>query len=324
MRVALDVSPLVQTRAATAKYVRRLLERAEVEYVQLSWGGGSRAAALARDILWYPRLLPRRATAYQSEVTHCPTFRGPLRRSGPLVVTVHDLAVLRRPEAFNRWSRSYSRLAVPRVVRAADRLIAVSEFTRDELVDMLGVPEAKIRVVPNGVDEGFRPDGPAEQGDYVLAVGTVEPRKNLPRLVEACGLLGRELRIAGAAGWGDVRLDARHVRPLGFVDDDRLAALYRGAACVAYPSLYEGFGIPVVEAMACGAPVVTSRGGATEEVAGGAAILVDPGEPEAIAEGIEAAVADRDRLVPLGLERARAFDWTATARRTAEVYRELA
>jgi glycosyltransferase involved in cell wall biosynthesis len=326
MRVALDVSPLVQTRAATAKYVSRLLERAEVEYVRLSWGSGGRWAALARDALWYPWLLSKETTeGYHTDLTHCPTFRAPVRRGQrPLVVTVHDLAVLRHPDAFNRWTRTYSRLAVPRVLGAADRVIAVSEFTRGELVDMLGVPPAKIRVVPNGVDERFSPDGPAETGDYVLAVGTVEPRKNLSRLVEACRQLGRELRIAGAEGWGSVDLAGGHVRPLGFVDDDRLAELYRGAACVAYPSLYEGFGIPVVEAMACGTPVVTSRGGATQEVAGGAAVLVDPRSPNSIAEGIAAAVERRHELVPLGLARASEFDWGRTARATVDVYRELA
>ena len=118
-----------------------------------------------------------------------------------------------------------------------------------------------------------------------------------------------------------MRLDG--VRYLGEVGDEELARLYRGALCVAYPSLYEGFGIPVLEAMACGAPVVTSRGGATEEVAGGAAVLVDPLDPDAIAAGIEEAVARREELRALGLERARAFSWDESARRTVEVYREV-
>ncbi|HKI93473.1 MAG TPA: glycosyltransferase, partial [Gaiellaceae bacterium] len=132
---------------------------------------------------------------------------------------------------------------------------------------------------------------------------------------------GLELRAVGEPGWGGVALAG--VRYLGRVGDEELARLYRGALCVAYPSLYEGFGIPVLEAMACGAPVVTSRGGATEEVAGGAAVLVDPLDVAAIAAGIEEAAARREELRALGLERARAFSWEESARRTVEVYREV-
>jgi glycosyltransferase involved in cell wall biosynthesis len=158
----------------------------------------------------------------------------------------------------------------------------------------------------------------------VLAVGTLEPRKNLVRTVEATARLGAELRVVGARGWGGVEATGSHVRWLGYVDDTELARLYRGAACVAYPSLYEGFGIPVLEAMACGAPVVTSRGGATEEVAGGAAVLVDPRDAASIAAGIEEAIARADELRAGGLRRARDFSWDDSAQRTLDAYAEAA
>ncbi len=208
------------------------------------------------------------------------------------------------------------------MLAAARRIIAVSEFTRRELIELLHVPEEKIRVVPNGVDDEFTRDGPAADGDYVLAVGTLEPRKNLPSLVEAARRSQVELRVVGARGWGGVEVEGNGVRWLGEVSDAELARLYRGARCVAYPSLYEGFGIPVLEAMACGTPVVTSRGTAMEEVADGAAVLVDPNDSAELAAGIERAAAQRDELVARGLERARAFRWDAIADATVAVYRE--
>jgi glycosyltransferase involved in cell wall biosynthesis len=323
MRVGIDVSPLRQTRAGTARYLRGLLPYLErlVDVERLEWGGAGKAAALARDAWWYPTALPRRARGL--DVLHCPSFRGPLRSSTPLVVTVHDLAVLRHPEAFNRWTRTYSRVFVPRVVRAARRVIAVSEFTKRELIDLLSVPGEHIRVIPNAAAELFAAEGARADGEFVLAVGTIEPRKNLRRVADAARGAGVELRVVGAPGWGDVRTGDAGVRFLGFVPDDELARLYRGALCVAYASLYEGFGIPVLEALACGAPVVTSAGTAMAEVADGAAVLVDPHDTEAIGAGIREAIARRDELAVLGPERARHFTWRASAEATAAVYREV-
>jgi len=317
VNVGIDVSPLLQTRAGTARYVEHLLEHLP-DLVRLSFGRAGRVWAAARDAWWYPVALPRAARGL--DVLHCPTFRGPLRCPVPLVITVHDLAVLRHPGTFNQWSRQYSRLAVPRVAQAARLIVAVSEFTKRELVELLGVPPAKIRVIPNGVADVFSPDGPAASGEYLLAVGTLEPRKNLAAAEEAARRLGLELRVAGERGWGDVGANGW----LGRVSDERLAELLRGARALVYPSLYEGFGLPVAEAMACGTPVVTGKGGATEEVAGGAAVLVDPRDVASIAAGIEEALGRREELARRGLERARAFSWKAAAEATAAVYREAA
>jgi glycosyltransferase involved in cell wall biosynthesis len=325
MRVAIDVSPLAQTRAGTARYLKGLLgelkRRDDVVVSTRSFGRGDRLSTLARDGVWYPFLLGREREA---DVLHCPTYRGPLHPRVALVVTVHDLAVLRHPEAFNRWTRTYSPQLVPRVLRRARRVIAVSEFTRRELIELLDVPAEKISVVPNAVGPDFTQDGDAASGDYVLAVGTLEPRKNLERLVDAVRRTDKELRVVGARGWGNVKVEGNGVSWLGEVTDAELARLYRGASCVAYPSLYEGFGIPVLEAMACGAPVVTTRGTAMEEVADGAAVLVDARDADEIAAGIERAELERDQLVARGLERARAFRWDAVADATVRVYREAA
>jgi glycosyltransferase involved in cell wall biosynthesis len=247
-------------------------------------------------------------------------MRGPLRTQLPVVVTVHDCALLRYPEAFPTWHRHTGRAALRHGVRSADAVVAVSAFTRDELVALLDVPGDRIHVVPNGLEPVFAETGPTAPGDYVLAVGTLEPRKNLARAVEAAKRANVELRVVGAPGWGGVEVPGWE----GRVDDAELAALYRGARCLVFPSLYEGFGLPVIEAMACGTPVVTTRGGATEEVAGGAAVLVDALDADSIAAGIAEASARHDELRQLGLERARAFTWSHSADLLEVLWRGLA
>jgi glycosyltransferase involved in cell wall biosynthesis len=322
MRVGIDTSPLVQTRAGTARHVRGLVgalrHRPGLELELLSFGGSGRAASVVRDALWYPVGLPRRAR--RLDVLHCTTFRGPARSRVPTVLTVHDLAILRAPAAFPRWHRLYGRAGLGTVVRAADAVVAVSQFTKDELVSLTGVPPERVSVVPNGVDSVFAQEGPAAEGDYVLAVATLEPRKNLGRVVEGARLAGVELRVVGARGWGGVHVPGW----VGEIPDSELAALYRGARCVVYASLYEGFGLPVLEAMASGTPVVTSRGTATEEIAGGAAVLADPLDPSSIADGIVEAQARRAELVPLGLARAREFTWGRAADAVEALWKELA
>ena len=236
------------------------------------------------------------------------------------------LAVLRHPEAFNRWTRTYSRMFVPRVVRAAQRVIAVSEFTKREL------------------DRSARRRGGRDPRRAERCRRPVRRRRCRARRAITCSRSERSSRArtcrdsrgrlssrvwscASPAhwGWGDRDvLNGDGVRVLGFVDDDELARLYRGALCVAYTSLYEGFGIPVLEALACGAPVVTSAGTAMEEVADGAAVLVDPLDPDSIVAGIREAIGRRDELAALGPERARRFSWRASAEATAAVYREVA
>jgi glycosyltransferase involved in cell wall biosynthesis len=326
VRVGVDTSPLIQTRAGTARHVRGLLGalrgREGLELELLSFGGIGRVSSVVRDALWYPFGLARRARGL--DLLHCTTFHGPADANVPTVLTVHDLAILRYPKAFPRWHRQYGRVGLRKALRTADAVVAVSEFTKSELVDLVGLPAERIRVVPNGVDPIFRaPETPSNrllQGGYVLAVATLEPRKNVERVVEAARLARVELRVVGAQGWGGVDVPGW----VGEIPDRELAELYRGALSVVYASLYEGFGIPVLEAMASGTPVVTSRGGATEEVAGGAAVLVDPLDPGSIATGLAEAQARREELVPLGLARAREFTWERAADGVESLWRELA
>jgi glycosyltransferase involved in cell wall biosynthesis len=327
--VALDTSALALSRAGTARYVQGLLDalagQPDLRVRETAFRARSRLAVPIRDVGWYLGALPLLARG--ADVLHCPTIRAPVRSPVPLVVTVYDLAVVRHPEAFNAWARHYARAVLPRVVRTATRLIAISEFTARELTDVLGVPTEKIRVVPLAASDAFTAEGEAADGDYVLAVSTLEPRKNLPRLVEAfrrARLDGCELRVVGARGWGGVEVpEGNGVRWLGEVSDAELARLYRGARCAAYVSLYEGFGLPVLEAMACGTAVVASDLPPVREFARGV-VSVDPRDPDSIAAGLTEALDRRDELGREGRTAAAAYDWARVARETVAVYREAA
>ena len=216
IRAAVDTSPLVQTRAGTARHVRGLLGalagREGIEVTPRSFGGTGKAASLARDTWWYYAGLP--LSARGADVLHCTTFRGPLRAAVPFTVTLHDLALVRHPELFPRWHRLSGRAGIGPVARAADRVFAVSEFTKREAVELLGVAEEKVTVIGNAVDPVFSPSDTVLLGDYVLAVATLEPRKNLRRVAEAAARAGVELRVVGAVRLGrrgDARLGRRGV-----------------------------------------------------------------------------------------------------------------
>jgi glycosyltransferase involved in cell wall biosynthesis len=264
-----------------------------------------------------------------------------LRRRDRAVVTVHDLGWRVHPELYHRRLRLMYGGLFPWAVRRADRFIAVSRYTADDLVRREGVPASKIDVVYHGLDPVFvmprNSAKPETESPYVLAVGGVSPRKNSRRLIEAFGrwrargghrsryrllITGTSLDV-GVEQNGSVLPEG--VSLLGYVDKAELPGLYSGAAAFLYPGIYEGFGLPIIEAMASGTPVVTSETGAAPEIAGGAAILVDPFRVDSIEAGLERATLaeEADRLRELGRQRALSFEWSAAANATVETYRAL-
>jgi glycosyltransferase involved in cell wall biosynthesis len=265
--------------------------------------------------------LPRMLRAVGAELVHTQYAR-PLRAPCPCVVTIHDLSFERDASAMGRRDRLVFRAVVPRAARRAVRVLTVSERSRRDLVELYGLAPDKVVVTPNGVDPTFTPGAgePAAPG-YVLSVGAVQARKNQLAALAAALENGLGLVVAGPVKEQRVadELLAAGARLEGYVPLPRLVELYRGAACLVQASRYEGFGLPVAEAMACGTPVVCVDEPALREVAGDAAVIVPGAE---LADGVAVALTERSRLVALGLERARRFSWASTAEATVAVYRE--
>jgi glycosyltransferase involved in cell wall biosynthesis len=343
-RIAIDADVLGRRRTGDETYVAALLrelpglaDREElfaftrrpdlvppgVEPVEVPAGN-----QLLRMTIGFPRALRR----VRPDLAHF-LYAVPPGYRGRCVLSVHDVSFERLPEVMAFSDRLLFRTQVPRSVRRADRVLTGSERTKRDLIERYELAAERIVVTPYGVDPFYGPDGPRREGHYALFVGAIQPRKDPLTAVEAVALIDGDLRLVlvGPEKRGGDRVREairRHgleqrVELAGHVEREELAALYRGAACLVFPSRYEGFGLPVLEAMASGTPVVAARGGAVPEVAGEAAVLVEPGDPVALAGGIERALADRDRLVAAGLERAAAYSWAETARQTLEVYREL-
>jgi glycosyltransferase involved in cell wall biosynthesis len=279
-----------------------------IEPVELA--AGSQELRMAVGV---PRLL-RRVRPALAHFVHAL----PLTCPCPAVVTVQDLSWERDPSVFGKWDLITFKVFVRRAVRRARRVLAISERTKRDLVELYGTPPAKIVVTPLASDPDFTPA--TGHDSFLLFVGAIEPRKEPLAAIAAANALGRRLIVVGpekdAGLAAELRLRGADVR--GYVSKDELVSLYQRAACLVFPSRYEGFGLPVVEAMACGTPVVAAPEPAMQEVAGDAAIFTDD-----LADGVRRALAQRDRLSAAGLERASRFTWRETARITSDVYRDV-
>ncbi len=274
------------------------------------------------------------------DLLHCTSII-PFASRAKMIATVHDLAFLKYPEFFSRRGNSVFRRSLKILMKNAEILLCSSQATLNDCFEF-GFSADRLRHVPLGVNAPVVAPNSAQvldrlglSGEYLLFVGTLEPRKNLARLVAALETLGDsvpQLVVVGATGWGDIKVASSineksiistRVKFLGFVEADDLGALYSNASAFCYPSLMEGFGLPILEAMSCGAPVVTSRGSSTQEVAGNAAMLVDPLDLSSIADGVINALGQRDTLVELGRKRAAEMTWNQSALRTASIYDQV-
>ncbi len=370
-KIAIDYTPAYEQGGGIGRYVRELVAAlanqdsvtqyrlfvAGAKALPSPPGANFRWSSTEISPKWWARLWHRAQIPFPVEfftgkvdLFHATDFTLPPTLCRTLL-TVHDLSFVRVPETTSPTLRHYLDKVVPRSVRRADHILADSQATKDDLIALYGTPSDKVTVLLSGVEPRFRPVTDVNSLErvraryalprrpYILSVGTVQPRKNYARLVEALSLLRGQgldvsLVIVGAAGWlaNPIYEAIKHlhmsefVHFTGFADDADLPALYTGAICVAIPSLYEGFGLPVLEAMACGTPVLTSNVSSLPEVAGDAALLIDPHETQAIADGLTRLITDstlREQLIARGYQQAARFTWERSARELRAVYHQI-
>lgn len=359
MIVAIDVTTLRGHISGVGYYTARIVDHLArsvgegvSELLLLSNGPVDRALPSSARLIegfrfpvrsvWMQFLLPVLLRKLRPDIVHYTNYLAPAVQGGAYVVSIHDMSLTRTPEHHTLKKRLLTASLVPRVARGAKLVLAPSEATRRDVIADLHLPAENVMSIPYAAAEMFRPvaerpDGPGLDRPYFLFVGTIEPRKNLVRLLDAFAAFARDvpginLVLAGQRGWKCEEIYARAARGdvadrtviLDYVREDALPSLYTHALACVYPSLFEGFGFPVVEAMACGTPVLTSNTTSLAEIGEGASLLVDPLDTNAIAAGLRALAGSDDLRAELrakGRARAATFSWAETGQKTLAAYR---
>ncbi len=370
MKVCMDIQSAIGPRAGVGRYTHQLAQHLaatpdaldlKVFYFDFKRLGSpfSLPGVEQRAVQWCPGRLvqkvwkewrwpPYEWFAGAADVYHFPNFIIPPLRKGKKVVTVHDVTFLRHPETVEQKNYRYLSTRLEQTVQVADHIIVVSDFSRQEVLEHYAVDADRITAIHLGISQPFDivPESRIQavrkmlglERPYLLFVGTVEPRKNIPFLIdvfEAMDHFDGDLVIAGMKGWkyeeSLQRINSSkkgdRIHYLEFVDESHLPGLYAGAEIFVFPSHYEGFGFPPLEAMSCGTPVISSAGGALPETVGNAGVIIDRGTVEAWVHAVETMLHDtaqRDIFRKIGLEHAGHFDWARTARKTVDVYRRVA
>lgn len=359
MKIAIDVSQMCYEGTGVARYVHGLTEsllEAGSEHEFLLFAGTLRRRPfftnLKQSVPWNsaewvilplpPKVaglalntlnIPIEKLIGYADLFHCSDWVEPSSIC-PRVTTVHDLVFVKYPDTVDILIRETQIKRLKKIVAGNTNIIADSMSTKNDLMERYGLPTSRIDVIYPGISPAYLPQSESEidrvktkyhlPKDFILSLGTQEPRKNITRLIEATRDLTIPLVLTGKYGWGVAKETAdKHVLSTGYVEEIDLPALYSGAIVFAYPSLYEGFGFPVLEAMACGTPVVTSNISSLPEVAGDAAILVNPNDVDSIKSGIEMAIKNRDDLIKKGLTQSEKFSWSKCAKQVLEVYEKI-
>lgn len=361
MRVAIELTALELDSGGTARAIEQLLPRLReqqgLELVELSHPGqpsdrrwGRLTRGLDREFRYMPRTLPRLVADADVDVLHCPSPLAPPRCPVPMAITIHDVIGWDHPEWLTKANVMQLRTRLPKALKAGAHVITSSSYSRERIIEQLDLDESRVSVVVLGLDPRFNPDPDERDAQllealevtrpFILTVGTLQPRKNVEAAIEAFERLDTDaddldLVVVGARGWHEDELLARldrspardRISLLGRVTDEQLIALYRAADCFVFPSRYEGFGFPPLEAMACGTPVVSSGRTSLAEIVEGVGLVIDPDDPQQIADELRRVLSDSDlrrRLVDGGVAHAADFTWERCAAETTAVYETIA
>jgi len=363
MKIGIDTNIFAVDRAGSAVYTRQLIKNLisidnKNSYDFFSFGSefikkkglNKRLENIIRDALWIPFMLPYKLNSRKIDILHCPTFKAPTKCRIPLVVTFLDIHILKNPTDYSSGFGSYCKFMLPKIAKTASRLITISESSKKDIVETLRIPEDKVVVTHCGYDKIFIPisdkivlNKVKEKYNlpkrFILYVGAIQPRKNISALLRAYAGLIKEKKLdyqlvfTSGTGWknkdiftliGELEIKD-NVKFLGYIPESDLPCVYSLADFFVYPSFYEGFGMPALEAMACGCPVITSNTSSLPEVIGDAGIMIDPYSMKELEDAMLRLAKDsllRGEMREKGFKRVKMFSWEKCARETLNVYRE--